>query len=80
VQYVLDQLGAAAAAAMVGAAVDSLDRAPSAARKALLLRQLEQDLLAAGRSLDESIARYAQRIENGNAGNLLGTAPAVSDA
>jgi hypothetical protein len=42
--------------------------------------QFERDLLAAGRSLDASIARDAQRMENGNAGNLLATVPAVSDA
>ncbi|HEV7610545.1 MAG TPA: hypothetical protein VGO37_01570 [Steroidobacteraceae bacterium] len=78
--YVLRQLGAASVAAMVSAAIDSLERTPSPPRKTLLLRRLEQDLLAAGRSLDESIARYAQRMESGNASNLRRTALAVSDA
>jgi hypothetical protein len=78
--YVLDQVGVAPITAMVGAAIASLARTPFPARKALLLCELEQDLLAAGKLLDESIARYAERMENGNAGNLLSTALPVSDA
>lgn len=63
VRFALNEIGAMDIAAFFSVAIDGLRRTSSLTREAAVLLRLEQRLLSSGRVLDESIARYALRIQ-----------------